>query len=130
METRFHINKSCATPIHIQLEEQIHLAIHGGELPPGSRMPTVRGLAVDLGINANTVARVYRDLQERGFLQLQRGAGTFVSWAPPEMPVPRREFLNIESETKRLISLCQDLGLSLAEFTQLAEGLWKETKAT
>ena len=42
-------------------------------------MPTVRALAVDLGVNANTVARVYRDLQSQGVLRLERGVGTFVA---------------------------------------------------
>lgn len=127
MKQLFPIDKNCATPLHVQLEEQIHLAIHGGQLPPGERMPTVRALAIELGLNANTVARVYRDLKERGFLVLQRGAGTFVASDPPEMPLARADLKKIRTKTRHLITLCQRVGLSQAEFHQLVENLWKET---
>lgn len=126
-EDMFRIEKDSATPIHIQLEEQIHLAIHTGQLPPGSRLPTVRALAVSLGLNANTVARVYRDLKERQFLVLVRGAGTYVASDPPESPLARTDIKKIRSKTKHLIHLCKRVGLSLPEFTQLSEELWKES---
>lgn len=122
----FHLDKHNATPIHVQLEEQIHLSIHTGRLPPGSRLPTVRALAVELGVNANTVARVYRDLQNRGFLTLERGAGTFVAWEPPEVTVPLADVLKIRSKTVHLIKLCQRVGLTLGEWQQLVEECWKE----
>lgn len=90
-------------------------------------MPTVRALAIELGLNANTVARVYRDLKERGFLQLQRGAGTFVAQEPPETPLAKADLKKIRTKTRHLITLCQRVGLSQAEFAQLVENLWKET---
>lgn len=123
----FHIDKDCNTPVHTQLEEQIHLAIHGGQLQPGMQMPTVRALAVELGINANTVARVYRDLKARGFLKLQRGAGTFVSFDPPESPLAEADYKKVQVKTRHIIKLCQRVGLSQAEYVQLVESLWKES---
>ena len=126
MKQKFTIEKSSSTPIHIQLEEQIHLLIHSGQLPPGSRLPTVRALAVHLKVNANTVARVYRDLQERGFLVLERGVGTFVAPEPPESPLARTDLRKIRNKSKHLVSLCQKVGLTLGELTQLVEELWKE----
>ena len=122
----FRIDKDNKTPIHVQIEEQIHLLIHTGQLLPGSRLPTVRALAVELQVNANTVARVYRDLRERGFLSLERGAGTFVALEPPESPLARTDLRKIRSKTKHLVKLCQRVGLSQAELTQLMEELWKE----
>lgn len=128
MKHEFRIEKSSPTPIHIQIEEQIHLLIHTGQLPPGSRLPTVRALAVSLGVNANTVARVYRDLQTRGFLVLERGVGTFVSPNPPESPLARTDLRKIRSKARHLVSLCQKVGLSIGEFTQLIEEIWKEKR--
>lgn len=127
MEYKFHIDKQCSTPYHTQIAEQIHLLIHTGQLRPGERMPTVRSLAVNLGVNANTVARVYRDLQDRGFLELQRGAGTFIARTPPERPIVLSQFKSIERRTQRLITLCREAGFSLKEFHHLVETLWKET---
>jgi GntR family transcriptional regulator len=56
----------------------------------GDQLPTVRQLAIDLRINANTVARVYSDLERAGVLETRRGVGSFVS-ATPERARPARE---------------------------------------
>ena len=50
------------TPIYAQLERALRAAIASGRLAIGDQLPTVRQLAVDLKVNANTVARVYSDL--------------------------------------------------------------------
>lgn len=128
MEIELHINKALATPIHIQLYEQIHLAIHDGQLHPGTRLPTVRALAVELGINANTVAKVYRELNKRGYLKLERGVGTFVADKSPEVTIDKTDVKKIRGKTRHLINLCHRVGLSYGEFTQLVENLWKETE--
>ncbi|MGE0493015.1 MAG: GntR family transcriptional regulator [Vulcanimicrobiota bacterium] len=126
MKLGFHVDRSLATPLHVQLSEQIHLQIHSGQLPPGQRLPTVRSLAIELGLNANTVARVYRELQDRGFLELERGVGTFVAREPPESPLGRTDVKRIRSKASQLITLSRGAGLSFAELTQLIENLWKE----
>ena len=65
-------------PVYVQLAEQIRLLVRRGALTAGDPLPTVRELAVALSLNANTVTRVYRDLQQEGLLRLERGLGTFV----------------------------------------------------
>src|SRR5262245_7153179 len=74
----FPIDASDPTPIYAQLERAIRVAIATGRLEPGDRLPTVRQLAVDLRINANTVARVYGERERSGVLETRRGVGTFV----------------------------------------------------
>jgi GntR family transcriptional regulator len=69
--------------LHAQLEHGIRAAIATGRLAPGSQLPTVRQLAVDLSINANTVARVYVHLERMGLLETRKGVGTFVATSPP-----------------------------------------------
>ena len=67
------------TPIYAQLERGLRAAIATGRLQPGDQLPTVRQLAVDLSVNANTVARVYADLERAGVIETRRGVGSFVS---------------------------------------------------
>src|SRR5689334_23878212 len=68
-----------ATPLYAQLERALRAAIAAGRLRAGDQLPTVRQLAVDLRINANTVARVYADLERNGVIETRRGVGSFVA---------------------------------------------------
>jgi len=74
----FTIDASDPTPIYAQLERAIRAEIVAGRLSGGTQLPTVRQLAVDLRVNANTVAKVYSELERAGVLSTQRGVGTFV----------------------------------------------------
>jgi GntR family transcriptional regulator len=67
-----------STPIYAQLERGLRAAIASQRLQPGDQLPTVRQLAVELRVNANTVARVYADLEKAGVLETRRGVGSFV----------------------------------------------------
>jgi GntR family transcriptional regulator len=78
------------TPIYAQLERGLRAAVAAGRLRVGDQLPTVRQLAIDLRINANTVARVYSELERAGVLETRRGVGSFVS-ATPERARPARE---------------------------------------
>lgn len=75
-----------ATPLHAQLERGIRVAIASRQLRPGDQLPTVRQLAVALRVNANTVARVYSQLERDGALETRRGVGTFVANGAPASP--------------------------------------------
>jgi len=78
MSLQFNIDAAHPTPLHHQLERAIRFAIATGKLALGDQLPTVRQLAVDLRINANTVAKVYAELERGGVLETRRGVGTFV----------------------------------------------------
>ena len=83
------------TPLYAQLERAIRVAIATGKMKPGDRLPTVRQLAVELRINANTVARVYLALERDGVLATKRGVGTFITEgvsALTEAPHRERQF--------------------------------------
>jgi GntR family transcriptional regulator len=73
------IDPKDATPIYAQIERGIRAGIAVGRLKIGDQLPTVRQLAVDLGINPNTVAKVYSDLERVGVLQTKRGVGSFIA---------------------------------------------------
>jgi GntR family transcriptional regulator len=70
------------TPIYAQLDRALRAAIATGRLQPGDQLPTVRQLAVDLRVNANTVARVYGELERDGVLETRRGVGSFIAATP------------------------------------------------
>lgn len=84
------IDPTDRTPIYAQLDRGLRAAIATGRLRPGDQLPTVRQLAVDLRVNANTVARVYLELERSGVLETRRGVGSFVR-ATPEKARPARE---------------------------------------
>lgn len=87
----FHVDPRHPTPLYHQLERAIRFAIATRKLRIGEQLPTVRQLAVELRINANTVAKVYAELLRAGVLETRRGVGTFVSAAPEEPSLGRRD---------------------------------------
>ncbi|MEP6551628.1 MAG: GntR family transcriptional regulator [Gemmatimonadales bacterium] len=95
----FDVDSRSPTPIYAQLDRAIRAAIATGRLEEGAQLPTVRQLAVDLAVNANTVAKVYAQLEREGILQTQRGVGTFVR----EMPTPQAARAHRERELRELI---------------------------
>jgi len=74
----FSVDPHGGAPLYAQLTEQIKRAIAVGALTPGERLPTVKGLAHDLKLNPNTVARVYRELERDGIIDTTPGRGSFV----------------------------------------------------
>ena len=79
MSEMFSLSPSHPMPLYAQLTRAIRFAIATGRLRVGEQLPTVRQLAVELRVNANTVAKVYTELERSGILETRRGVGTFVS---------------------------------------------------
>jgi DNA-binding transcriptional regulator YhcF (GntR family) len=77
------LNRKGGVPLHDQLLAQLELKILGGSLAPGERLPSVRALARQLGLHANTVSAAYRELQSAGHVELKRGAGVYVRAGKP-----------------------------------------------
>ena len=72
-------NISAGRPVYLQLIEQLQAAIVAGALPAGARVPPVRELAAEAGVNPNTMQRALQDLEGRGLIQTQRTAGRTVT---------------------------------------------------
>jgi len=75
----FRTNPSLGVPIYLQLMEQVKHAVETGALRAGDQLPGIRPLAEELVINPNTVAKVYRELEHDGVIELRHGAGAFVA---------------------------------------------------
>ena len=81
-------------PISRQIVDGVRRAIAAGELAPGAQLPSVRGLATQLSINPNTVAKAYAELSAEGWLESRQGLGLYV--APP------RQRLSHDEREKRM----------------------------
>ena len=77
--SNFHINERSVVPIWIQIRQRLVYLITSGKFERGARLPSVRELSVQLGVNYNTVNKVYQDLERDGYIYTQRGRGTYVS---------------------------------------------------
>ena len=86
MSAGITVDLGSATPPYEQIRAQISSLIGLGTLAPGSRLPTVRSLAADLGIAAGTVARAYRELEQSGLIVTRRRNGTVVAGAAAAVP--------------------------------------------
>ncbi|VEF48966.1 GntR family transcriptional regulator [Bacillus freudenreichii] len=65
-------------PIYIQITEKIFQRIIRGEINPGEKLPSVREMAVQSGVNPNTIQRAYSEMERMGIVETKRGQGTFV----------------------------------------------------
>ncbi|MEO8522597.1 MAG: GntR family transcriptional regulator [Acidobacteriota bacterium] len=92
------------TPIYAQLERGLRAAIATGRLQPGEQLPTVRELAVALRVNANTIARVYAELERAGVLETKRGVGSFVSATPARAHPPRDNERRLRAFATRVLA--------------------------
>ncbi len=73
------IDESDRRPIYRQIADEIKGLIARGELREGMTLPPVRQVATDLGVNLNTIAAAYRELQKEGLLRVRHGSGATVS---------------------------------------------------
>ena len=103
------------TPIYAQLERGLRAAIAAGRLSAGDQLPTVRQLAVELRINANTVARVYSDLERAGVLETRRGVGSFVAVTAERARSPREHERRLRAFVTRVMADADQAGFSLDE---------------
>jgi GntR family transcriptional regulator len=104
-----------ATPIYAQLERGLRAAIASGRLRPGEQLPTVRQLAVELRVNANTVARVYSELERSGVIETRRGVGSFVAATPSQARPPHDHQRRLRAFVTRVLADSAAAGLSLDE---------------
>jgi GntR family transcriptional regulator len=112
------IDPSDPTPIYAQLERGFRAAIATSRLRPGDQLPTVRQLAVDLQINANTVARVYAELERAGVIETKRGVGSFITATPAQAHPPRERERRVRGFVTRVLAEADAAGLTIDEVIQ------------
>lgn len=110
-----------ATPPYEQVRSQLAEQINRKVLVAGTRLPTVRRLAADLGLATNTVARAYRELESEGLVETRGRAGTFVAGSGVEQEARAAALAYLER--------VRDLGFSAADSVRLVQGLTEQRSA-
>ena len=107
--------------IFLQIADQICERILGGEWQAGERIPSIRELAAEIGVNPNTVTKTYQVLVDQGCIRNQRGMGFFVceDASARILDELRREFL--EAEIPKIRQTIKQLGLSASDIKQLLD---------
>ena len=109
------------TPIYQQIRDQVVRGIAAGALKPGEKLPSVRALAEDAGVNAMTVSKAYQLLKQEGYLHTDRRRGAVIC-SRAGGAVPRRE--TVEALGLALSELRLD-GVSLEQALALCRSLYE-----
>lgn len=116
----FDFNSS--TPLYVQLRNQIVIAIAEGKLLPGDRLPTIRALAEESGINMMTVSKAYQLLKQEGYIYTDRRSGAVIA--------PRQSGASIPPETMEALRLhiseLRLAGVSRYDVLNLCSKLYEE----
>lgn len=126
------IERGSSAPISKQIAEQIRAQCLAGVLAPGHCLPSVRQLATELGVNANTIARIYERLASEGLVESRHGEGTFIR-QPPKASVLESELkeqqLQFGREFQAMVGRGLLLGLMPAELRSMLSQAIAEAKS-
>lgn len=111
-----------AAPLSSRIVERIWLEVVTGALDSGERLPTVRQLAVHLGVSPRIVERAYGQLEKLGVVTVRPGQGTFVSLGPPP-PAARERFLQMERQGRAWVERAAELGFTIDDLIDLLADL-------
>jgi DNA-binding transcriptional regulator YhcF (GntR family) len=121
------IDTESATAPFEQVRTRIASAVAAGELHPGTKLPTVRQLAADLGVANNTVARAYRELEADGVIATHGRGGTFVrSGLLDDATALSGAADRATAAAADYVHTVRRLGLSLPEAARLVEITWNQ----
>lgn len=124
MSEEFHASK----PIYLQVADRICYSILRGEIKSGNRLPSVREMAVQMGVNPNTIQRTYTEIERDGIVETRRGQGTFVKSDPALIASLRTRIQTEVIET--FVENMKEIGLSKEEMlTAVQEFLKKQGDA-
>ena len=125
--SRIRIDLNSPVPATRQIADGLRVELVEGRLKPGSDLPSVRRIAMELGVHFNTVAEAYRVLASEGWLDLRHGRGATVVEREQPSAATRNEVADYRQRLRELISQMRARGVSpakiAAELRSLAEGL-------
>jgi DNA-binding transcriptional regulator YhcF (GntR family) len=107
------VDNTSPIPPYEQVRSSLAGQINDATLPVGTKLPTVRKLAADLGIAPNTIARAYRELEEAGLIETRGRAGSFVSAAGDQSRKRAQEAAAGYASTAHRLGLSQDEALAI-----------------
>ncbi len=112
------INELSDIPIYMQIRNQIVMGISSGELEGGEQLPTVRALAMEMGINTMTVSKAYQLLKTEGYIMTDRKNGARIRTS-----IKQQGSISDSNKTelKRIVSECRLSGVSKADLLSLID---------
>lgn len=119
------INELSDVPIYMQIRNQIVMGISGGELAAGEQLPTVRALALEMGINTMTVSKAYQLLKTEGYIMTDRKNGARVR---TEIKQQASITEANKTELRRIVSEARISGVPKAEILALVEEYYGATR--
>ena len=116
------INELSDVPIYQQIRNQIVMGISDGALAPGEQLPTVRALALEMGINTMTVSKAYQQLKMEGYIMTDRKNGARV-----RMEIRKQASIpdNNKTELRRIVSEARISGVPKEEIVKLVDEYYK-----
>ena len=102
-------------PIYLQIIDRFYRSLVRGEIAPGDRIPSIRELAVDLKVNANTIQRAYQEMERGALIFSQRGTGYFVT--NDNKTADRVKNMLLANAVETFLSEMRSIGLSDEEIT-------------
>lgn len=120
----FFIDVQSKTPIFEQLKKQILEFISIGILSADDKLPSVRSLANDLGVNPNTVAKAYAELEEQHYIYTEKGKGCFVSNNDAEKLIHKVK----QDEFRIVVNDMKVHGILKENLLQIVEDVYEEGK--
>lgn len=111
-------------PIYEQLKNEILVGIAKKQLLPGDRLPSVRSLASDIGVNMHTVNKAYQQLKQEGYLLIHRQKGVVVNPDPPKLDDEYKKKLLTTLRPLIAETICR--GMSEEEFIHFCKKIYAE----
>jgi GntR family transcriptional regulator len=128
---RIHVSPKSDVPLYRQIVTQVQSLIAAGKLRVGSRVPSVRDLAVDLRINPNTVARAYRELDRLGAIETRGANGSYVC-AGRRSRDPQLQEREVRSKLTEAVAAAVSMGIGRKRaqemFEQIADTTFEESR--
>jgi GntR family transcriptional regulator len=121
-----HLSMNDPQPMYRQIESQLRDFILGGQLKPGTKLPTIRALANDLSCSVITTRRAYQDLEGEGLIRTRPGVGTVVAEIPEEKLIARRREA-LESAFREALRAGRRAGLAEEELREIFEDILEAT---
>ncbi len=114
---------SSEIPIYLQIRNQIVLGIAKGVLAPGQKLPTIRNLADEVGINMMTVNKAYQQLKQEGYISADRRSGAVVS---SQIPAAGALSQKLQRELSLIISEAKLCGVSKEDILSLCNNIYNK----
>lgn len=105
-------------PLYRQIVDHVWLEVIEDRLSPGQRLPTVRQLAIQLGVHLDTVSRAYRELEMLGVVHTRRGEGTFVGLKASQQAEIERQ-RRLEALCRRAVEEAEGIGCTISDVVEL-----------